>query len=367
MKYFSQALPASIAMLVVASASLFSPVTALAGCDGVAPKAPAGIWASPGPGAGQVTLTWSSSDWANRYAVEYGTKSNTYMYGANNIGGQGAMKYTVGALAPGQTYFFRVAAAHDCNSSGFSYEVSAPAAGGALSMAPERVTLADAKQMATAMVNSMMPDQKPAPMSWAGPVGKEHLMAKSGPGVGEVTISWADAESADNFHVMYGTGGGYQYGALNIGKVSSFKISHLAPGTSYKVAIVPVQGSRALYTNDPVMITAMAPVAEAPVLGISDEVQPAEIPETVEQAVPEVEQAPVVDEQSQEQTYQADSQQYDQYAQANVEDSSNDDLYNQEPSDEYTDDQSGNQTDDQMGTGSTGEYQGDNGAQQSDY
>ena len=76
--------------------------TVLAGdCGGPIPPAPQGVWTKSGPGTGEVTLYWKGAPHANRYAVAYGTTSNTYMYGADNIGREQTRSYTVKYLTPG--------------------------------------------------------------------------------------------------------------------------------------------------------------------------------------------------------------------------------------------------------------------------
>ena len=77
-----------------------------------------------------------------------------------------------------------------------------------------------------------------------------NLSVWSGPGVGQVTLKWYHREDVDNYHLVYGTKmGQYEYGALNIGKVTQFTVGSLVPGRAYYFALVPVKGDRALYTG----------------------------------------------------------------------------------------------------------------------
>lgn len=224
-------------ILVLASlGSLLTPQTALAaGCGGPVPPAPQGVWTKSGPGTGEITLYWNGAPHADRYAVAYGTMSNTYMYGADNIGGEQARSYTVKYLTPGTKYYFRLAGAHGCASSPFSREVTGVAMGGQETPAWTAKTI-------------------------GGMVGKQMLWAQSGPKTGEVTLYWKNNENADNYHLVYGTNMVKpEYGALNIGKVSWFTIRHLVAGKTYYFAIVPVMNNMAMYTTPYVGATAYQP------------------------------------------------------------------------------------------------------------
>lgn len=84
-----------------------------------------------------------------------------------------------------------------------------------------------------------------------GPAGKLMLSAAPGPGSSEVTLSWKDADSADNYHLVYGTDSkNMQYGALNIGRVNRYTVGKLNPGTRYYFSLVPVFNNLALYTSE---------------------------------------------------------------------------------------------------------------------
>lgn len=250
-------------VLVLASASLFvlpKGVQAY-GCGGPYPPVPQKFWAKSGPGNGEVTLYWEKAPYANRYAVEYGTKSNSYQYGGNNIGGENTTWYTVKSLAAGTTYYFRLAAARDCTSSGFTAEIRATA-GGAMTYQTENVV---------SQGRVGVPAVSYQPVSMSGPVGKQHLWAKTGPRVGEATLYWQHADSADNYHLVYGTQPGKAtYGALNIGKITSLTVRSLSPGTTYYFALVPVMNNQALYTTPWVRVAALAPSIEVVPVTASD-------------------------------------------------------------------------------------------------
>lgn len=90
---------------------------------------------------------------------------------------------------------------------------------------------------------------------------KQNLTAVSGPKVGEVTLYWQMADSEDNYHLVYGREKDkFEYGALRVGKITSFNVRFLSPGTTYYFALVPLMGERPLYTTDSVKAIAQRPV-----------------------------------------------------------------------------------------------------------
>ena len=222
------------------------------GCNGTAPSVPTKVSAVSGPSGGEVTIFWDASSFANRYALAYGTVSNKYIYGANNIGGEQSRVYTVKSLQPGVKYYFRLAAAKDCASSPFTSEISAVAGGGKAAVAQPSVPI-----VSKPVTQVGSPSQ---PVVSSGPIGKTKLSATSGPRVGEVTLTWQNVDNAQDYHLVYGhSAGKYQYGALNIGRVNKFIVGKLTPGAVYYFAIIPILG-QPLYTTDPVMGVASAPV-----------------------------------------------------------------------------------------------------------
>lgn len=220
-------------------------------CGGPTPNIPSNVRAVSGPKAGQITLFWNASDHANRYAIAYGTASNNYIYGSTNIGNENSRSYTVTHLVAGTKYYFRVAAARDCNSSGFTSEVSATAKGAVstATLASKDATTSATKEQPTAQApvgDATVPESMPV----SGPVGKQNLWAKAGPNYGEVTLYWQNVDSAEDYHLVYGTKPGmYQYGALNIGKSGRFTVSYLVPGAKYYFALIPMVANVPLYTT----------------------------------------------------------------------------------------------------------------------
>src|SRR3989338_6726406 len=247
MTFQKKFITAGLAILTLVSLSAFKPELIMAGdCGGPYPPQPSRVSAKTGPGAGQVTISWDEVSYANRYAVAYGTESGHYLYGADNIGGQSSRSYSVGYLNPGQKYYFRLSAARDCSASPFSEEFSAVSGWGEVTM----------------------PKTPSSPAASAGQTGVSGaasavLKAWSGPGVGQVSLSWVSTDDADNYHLVYGEKRGeYQYGALNIGKTNSFTVSKLVPGRGYYFSIIPQKGDRALYTTEGFWARAYTPPVE---------------------------------------------------------------------------------------------------------
>lgn len=242
-------LSSSISILALISLSSLRPPTVAANCGGPYPPAPVKVSAVSGPAGGEVTLYWDTSAYANRYAVAYGTQSGKYVYGADNIGGETTRSSTIKSLSSGTRYYFRLAAANGCASSPFSAEVSAVATGGG------EVVSQPVSQ------SSVGGPSVPIEKAQIQPMVSSKLSAYSGPGVGEVTLSWPSLDGADNYHLVYGTQAGkYLYGALNIGKINKFVVGKLNPGTTYYFALVPVSGGRAMYTTSPVSAQAYVAV-----------------------------------------------------------------------------------------------------------
>lgn len=263
MKKFYSFLLLVLILGIAGVGSFFSPSKVLAGdsSGGLVPPAPSKVWAKAGPGAGEVTLYWNGANYADRYGVAYGTKSNTYVYGAENIGGESSRKYTVKSLTPGVKYYFRMIAAHNGSSSPFTSEVWAVARGGTM----VGTGTPTAKQP-EAMVKKEVKGGAPVTTSQAswGPVGNEKLWAKAGPKIGQVTLYWNNVSGAENYHLVYGTkAGAYQYGMLNMGNVRTFTVGYLTPGVKYYFALVPVAANGTpQYTTAAVSAWAKAPVVE---------------------------------------------------------------------------------------------------------
>lgn len=233
----------SILFLSLGGMSLLNPKAVSAAEGGPAGKHM--LKAVSGPKAGQVTLYWNDAQEADNYHLVYGTDSKNLKFGVLNIGK--TKSYTVKLLNPGTKYYFAlVPVLHDA-ALYTSEWVSAWAMGGVVkSVTP--VT-------PVTMMKSVTPVQATAPKVMAPSVGTNNhwLVAKAGPKVGEVTLSWRHVDVANNYHLVYGTKPGeYKYGALNIGWTNWYTVKALVPGQTYYFALVPVNNNTALYTTSAV-------------------------------------------------------------------------------------------------------------------
>lgn len=78
------------------------------------------------PGTDSVILNWSKANSpVSYYALEFGTQSGNYQYGASNIGDGNATTYTVNSISPGVTYYFKLRAGNGCMPGAWSHEVAA--------------------------------------------------------------------------------------------------------------------------------------------------------------------------------------------------------------------------------------------------
>lgn len=199
-----------------------------------------GFWAQSGPQAGTVQLTWNDPSFVDNYNIAYGTAPGSYQYGAVGIGNVGT--YLVGGLTPGVKYYFALSPVVLGRGLGYSPETSAVAATTSTGQAKGPVTQAGFT----------------APQG--GPTADQYqLTAKPGPMSGQVTLSWVMPAGATNVDVVYGTqGGGYVYGAQNVGQESNQVISGLVPGWVYYFAVLAENNNRPIAPlSQPVASAAM--------------------------------------------------------------------------------------------------------------
>ncbi|MBI2103899.1 fibronectin type III domain-containing protein [Candidatus Woesebacteria bacterium] len=77
-------------------------------------------------GTTSATLNFTpASDPVSYYALEYGTQTGSYQYGASNIGDKNTRSYTVNYLSPQTKYYFRVRGGNGCMPGPWSSETSA--------------------------------------------------------------------------------------------------------------------------------------------------------------------------------------------------------------------------------------------------
>lgn len=261
--------PFLVLILTIVNLKVFIARTVYAAdCGSPVPPAPVHVTAVTGPGSGEVTLYWEAAPYANRYAVAYGTESNRYLYGAENIGGSEARSYTVKSLNTGTRYYFRLAAARDCSSSPLSGEVSAVTAGGLVVSS----AVAQVKE-----VKAVQPVRNVQPV-------RGGFMGVAGPNAGEVTL-FPGNSSAENYHLVYGwESGKYIYGALNLGKFNKYTVKSLIPGRTYHFALIPVAGGVAQKTTGEIAVSAMADTVQ--VVNTSPEALIPERPFTPPQVTP---------------------------------------------------------------------------------
>ncbi len=89
------------------------------------PKAPQ-IYAATSQSTSSILLHFTEGDGPfDSYALQFGTKSGEYTYGASNIGGGGTKKYLVQLLSSNTVYYFRIRASNGCAIGPWSNEISA--------------------------------------------------------------------------------------------------------------------------------------------------------------------------------------------------------------------------------------------------
>jgi len=194
-----------------------------------------GIRAYQGPGKGEITLEWSRVSLSGEnYSIRYGTNPDVPEFSAPHIGY--ITTYTVGNLQPGKKYYFKI----------------------------DRIWTGNVNVGNDGTVAAVAPFQATTVRGTAGPIGRNSLIAKSGPKKGQVTIKWnrffANTES---YSVVYGEKPGqYIYGALDVRDATpgdntfDFTIDKLQSGKRYYFALVPKVSGEAVYVTSEVSTVA---------------------------------------------------------------------------------------------------------------
>lgn len=94
-------------------------------CDDNSPNSKP-VLVSAVAGTNSVTLTWTEGqDPITHYLVAYGRSETEIEFGNPNIGGKGTTTYTVGRLARGVKYYFKIRPVNGCRTGDFSNKLSA--------------------------------------------------------------------------------------------------------------------------------------------------------------------------------------------------------------------------------------------------
>ncbi len=213
--------------------------------------------AKKGDKPGDVTLSWDRAfSNVDGYSVVYGTEPGKFQYGANNIGN--TTSFTVHDLNPGEKYYFALVPQKGGKAQYISAQVTQDSTPGVPEnpQAPSLNTAGSPPTNAPALTGPVPEDsigaQSVDAIKSEG-VGKHSLSVKETKS-GEVVLEWQHAfKDTDNYDVVYGTEPGkFQYGALNVGKTTSFTIKDLDPNKKYYFALVPVKGGKAQYITQQV-------------------------------------------------------------------------------------------------------------------
>lgn len=97
-----------------------------------------------------------------------------------------------------------------------------------------------------------------------------NLAATSGPGIGEVKLTWTKVSGANYYSLVFGTGShSYQHGAANIGNTDQYTVKALVPGKLYYFAITAVRGCASSGFSAEVSARAKSAVGGPPSAGVT--------------------------------------------------------------------------------------------------
>lgn len=203
------------------------------------PIEPYSFSASSGTQPGSVKLIWYDDGSAPKYNLLYGTDPNNYIYGVVDIAHSvhQANEFTVGYLAPGKTYYFKLCGVRPDGDTE-SGPIKAQAA-------------TNANPTAKAVYYSTSKNYE-MPYLFALGYGKD---------AGTVTVTWFDNDSANKYDIVYGLSpGNYIYGFQDMpyspNLSNTFSVGSLTPGTTYYFALVAERDSTVVSWSSPLQITA---------------------------------------------------------------------------------------------------------------
>lgn len=100
-------------------------------CGNQTPASAPSLYSAIAEDGDSITLYFTDAqNPVDHYTLSYGLKElGTFQWGQDNIGGQGAGKYTVNGLSPGTTYQFRVRPGNGCATGDWSNTISATTKG----------------------------------------------------------------------------------------------------------------------------------------------------------------------------------------------------------------------------------------------
>ncbi len=96
-------------------------------CTDASPGAePQSLYSAVPQGTDSIMLSFTeAADPIDHYALQFGTASNNYTYGQEDIGKKGIKTYLVQSLSPNTTYYFRIRGGNGCATGPWSNEISA--------------------------------------------------------------------------------------------------------------------------------------------------------------------------------------------------------------------------------------------------
>jgi hypothetical protein len=203
------------------------------------PVKPYSFSAVPGKQPGTVDIHWYDDETAQQYNLLYGTANNKTAYGVINMADikNSANSFTVGALNPGQVYYFTLLGIQY----GTTYQ-SGPVS-------------ARAASAVTQTQNTMTTS------SVAAVASEYNFRAQAGDSAGTVKLFWTDNATANHYHVVYGTTPGvYLYGVQDAPftplNTSAYTIGALQSGRTYYFALVAVRDHSVVAWTAPVVAVA---------------------------------------------------------------------------------------------------------------